>query len=384
MGPAASGPLAGVKVVELGSIGPGPFAGMLLSDMGAEVLRLDRSVGVGEMAGTERVTSRGRRAVAVDLKHADGLECALRLVEQADALIDPFRPGVLERLGLGPDACLARNPRLVFGRMTGWGQEGPLAHTAGHDINYIALAGALAHFGRAGEKPTPPINMVGDYGGGGAMLAFGIVCGILEARASGNGQVIDVAMVDGAAALMAIVWGFRALGVWDEALGVNMLDTGAPYYDTYETKDGKFVSIGPIERPFFVELLERTGITADDVETRNDRTAWPAKKDVYTELFLTRTRDEWCELLEGTDACFAPVLPMTEAAQHPHLVARGTIVEVDGVQQPAPVPRFSRTPGAIQGPGVDVGQHTDATLADWGFSTDELAALHASGAIAQA
>ena len=384
MGPHAEGPLTGVKVVEFGSIGPGPFAGMLLSDMGAEVVRIDRTVGLGEMAGLERVTTRGRRAVAIDLKHPEGHECALRLVEQADALIDPFRPGVLERLGLGPDDCRARNPALVFGRMTGWGQDGPLAHSAGHDINYISLAGALAHFGRAGGKPTPPINLVGDNGGGGAMLAFGIVCGILESRASGEGQVIDVAMVDGTAALMAIVWGFRALGVWDEALGVNILDGGAPYYDTYETSDGKFVSIGPIERPFFVELLERAGITADDPATRNDRTTWAAKKRAYTELFLTKTRDEWCELLEGTDACFAPVLPMSEAAQHPHLVARGTIVEVDGVQQPAPVPRFSRTPGAIQGPGVDVGEHTDTTLADWGFTPDELAALHESGAIAQA
>ena len=278
------------------------------------------------------------------------MECALRLVDQADALIDPFRPGVLERLGLGPDECLARNPRLVFGRMTGWGQDGPLAQAAGHDINYIALAGALAHFGRAGGKPTPPINMVGDYGGGGVLLAFGIVCGILEARASGTGQVVDVAMVDGAAVLMAIVWGLRRIGHWDEALGTNLLDTGAPYYDTYETKDGGYVSIGPLEPQFFAEFVERIGLDGDDLPDRNDRARGRRSASAFTELFHTRTRDEWCELLEGTDVCFAPVLPMSEAAQHPHVVARGTIVEVDGVQQPAPAPRFSRTPGAIQRP----------------------------------
>ena len=383
-GGSATGPLVGVRIVELGSIGPAPFAGMLLSDMGAEVVRIDRASKVGAMAGTDRVSTRGRRAVAIDLQHPEGVACAQRLVDQADALIDPFRPGVLERLGLGPDDCLARNPRLVFGRMTGWGQDGPLAQAAGHDINYIALAGALAHFGRAGGKPTPPINMVGDYGGGGAMLAFGIVCGIFEARASGTGQVIDVAMVDGAASLMAIAWGLRAQGTWNEALGTNLLDTGAPYYDTYETKDGGYVSIGPLERPFFAEFVERSGIAGDDLSTRNDRATWPAKKNLYEELFLTRTRDEWCELLEGTDVCFAPVLPMSEAALHPHVVARGTIVEVDGVQQPAPAPRFSRTPGAITSAGPDVGDHTDVTLADWGFSADEIAALHASGATAQA
>jgi alpha-methylacyl-CoA racemase len=373
-----------VRVVELGSIGPAPFAGMLLSDLGADVVRVDRTDEVGTMAGTDRVTTRGRRGVALDLKAADGLECALRLVERADALVDPFRPGVLERLGLGPDVCLARNPRLVVGRMTGWGQDGPLAQAAGHDINYIALAGALAHFGRAGGKPTPPMNLVGDYGGGGALLAFGIVCGILDARTSGEGQVVDVAMIDGAAALMAIAWGLRALGRWDEALGSNFLDTGAPFYDTYETKDGLFVSIGPLEQAFFAELLERTGFGGDSLDTRNDRSQWAAKKERYAELFRTRTRDEWCELLEGTDVCFAPVLPMSEAAAHPQLAERGTIVEVDGVQQPAPVPRFSRTPGAIRSGGIDVGQHTDAALADWGFTTDEIAALHASGAIAQA
>ena len=378
------GPLAGVKIVELGGIGPGPFAGMLLSDMGADVVRIDRTGEVGRPSGSDPVTSRGRRSVAVDLKRPEGVECVLRLVEQADALIDPYRPGVVDRLGLGPDVCLARNPRLVIGQMTGWGQDGPLAQAAGHDINYISVAGALAHIGRAGGKPTPPINLVGDYGGGGALLAFGLVCGVLEARVSGQGQVIDVAMVDGAAALMAIAWGMRSRGVWNEELGTNMLDTGAPYYDTYETADGKYVSIGAIEEPFFVELLERTRFVGDDVATRNDRAAWPDKKARYEELFRTRTRDEWCELLEGTDVCFAPVLPMSEAARHPHLVARGTIVEVDGIEQPAPAPRFSRTPGEIRWNGSVAGGHTDSTLAEWGLTPDEIEHLHATGAVAQA
>jgi alpha-methylacyl-CoA racemase len=330
------------------------------------------------------VTGRGRRTVAVDLKHPDGVETVLRLVERADALIDPFRPGVVERLGIGPDECLARNPSIVVGRMTGWGQDGPLASAAGHDINYISLAGALAHFGRAGGQPTPPINMIGDYGGGGMLLALGIVCGILEARATGQGQVIDAAMVDGAATLMAAIWGMRGAGMWIEDLGVNMLDTGAPYYDTYETKDAKFVSIGPIEPQFFDEFLERTGFAGHDPATRSSRDTWADAKAAYVALFKTKTRDEWVELLEGTDVCFAPVLPMSEAAEHPHITARQTIVEYEGMLQPAPSPRFSRTPGEIQGPAGVGGAHTDATLADWGFSADEIAALHDAGAVAQA
>jgi alpha-methylacyl-CoA racemase len=378
------GPLDGIKILELGGIGPGPFAGMLLSDMGAEVVRIDRSGAVGRMTGTDRVTGRGRRGIAVDLKNAQGVEAVLRMVERADAVIDPFRPGVVERLGLGPDVCLARNPRLVFGRMTGWGQEGPLAHAAGHDLNYIALAGALAHFGRAGGKPTPPINMIGDYGGGGMLLAFGLVCGILEARSSGAGQVIDAAMVDGAATLMAAIWGMKASGLWHEELGTNMLDTGAPYYDAYETKDGGFVSIGSIEPQFFAELLERTGFDGHDPQTRNDRTTWVAARPAYEEMFKSRTRDEWVDLLEGTDVCFAPVLPMSEAAEHPHIVARATIVEHDDMLQPAPSPRFSRTPGEIQGPSVVGGADTDATLADWGFTAAEIASLHDAQAIVQA
>jgi alpha-methylacyl-CoA racemase len=378
------GPLEGVKVIELGGIGPGPFAGLLLSDMGAEVVRVDRAQSLGRPTGTDRVTSRGRRAVAVDLKNPDGVGCVLRMVERADALIDPFRPGVLERLGVGPDACLARNPRLVYGRMTGWGQDGPLAHAAGHDINYISLAGALAHFARKDGQPTPPLNLVGDYGGGGMFLAFGIVCGILEARSSGLGQVIDAAMVDGAAVLMAAIWGFRNSGLWNEEPGVNLLDTGAAYYDTYATSDGKWVSLGAIEDQFFAEFLERVGIDASEFPNRSGREAWPKMHERFTALFRTKTRDEWCELLEGTDVCFAPVLPMSEAKEHPHIAARGTIVEEHGMPQPAPAPRFSRTPGGIQGPASVAGEHTDATLGDWGFTADEIAALHESGAVAQA
>jgi alpha-methylacyl-CoA racemase len=377
------GPLSGVKIVEIAGIGPGPFAAMLLSDMGADVLRVDRAqqVGTDFSAPNKEVLNRGRRSIGVDLKQPEGVETVMRLVEQADALIEGFRPGVAERLGIGPDACLARNPKLVFGRMTGWGQDGPYAQAAGHDINYIALAGALAHFGRAGGKPTPPINLVGDFGGGGMFLAFGVVCGILEARASGTGQVIDAAMVDGSATLMTMMWGLRSIGFWEDALGTNVLDTGAPFYDTYETADGKFVSVGALEPQFYAELLTRTGLGDDGQSGQMDKAGWPLMRERLTELFKTKTRDEWCEILEHSDACFAPVLPMGEAAEHPHLKERGTIVEEYGVQQPAPAPRFSRTPGAIQGPPAWPGQHTDAALADWGFTADELANLRANGAV---
>ena len=378
-----AGPLHGVRVIELGGIGPGPFCGMLLSDMGAEVVRVDRAASVGRMTGTDTITGRGRRAVAVDLKNPSGVECVLRMTEHADALMEPFRPGVMERLGLGPDECLARNPRLVYGRMTGWGQDGPLALVAGHDINYISLAGALAHFAREGGQPTPPLNLIGDYGGGGMLLAFGTVCGILEARASGRGQVVDAAMVDGAALLMAAIWGFRNSGLWLEEPGVNLLDTGAAYYDTYETADGKYISLGAIETQFFGEFLERVGLDPAEFPNQNDRAGWPAMRERFAKLFLSKTRDEWCELLEGTDVCFAPVLPMSEAKEHPHIKARKTIVEEHGSPQPAPAPRFSRTPGEIQGPSRLGGDDTDATLADWGFTDADIAALHDSGAIAQ-
>jgi alpha-methylacyl-CoA racemase len=378
------GPLHDVKIIELAGIGPGPFATTLLSDMGADVVRVDRaqSVELGFDPGWMEVLNRGRRSIGIDLKHPDGVETLLRMVEQADALIEGFRPGVAERLGIGPEACRARNPRLVYGRMTGWGQEGPYSQAAGHDINYISLAGALAHFGRAGSKPTPPMNIVGDFGGGGMLLAFGVVCAVLEARSSGEGQVVDAAMVDGSAALMAMTWGLRAMGVFDEEnLGGNVLDTGAPFYDTYETADGKFVSVGALERQFFAELVERLGLSNEDLPAQMDRSGWPVLRERFTEVFKSKTRDEWREILEHTDACFAPVLTMSEATEHPHIRARDTVVELEGVQQPAPAPRFSRTPGAITRRAAQPGQHTDQALADWGFGPDELAKLRDAGAI---
>jgi alpha-methylacyl-CoA racemase len=379
-----SGPLSGIKVVEIAGIGPGPFAAMMLADLGADVVRVDRAQAVTGNFDRQNleILNRGRRSIGVDLKHPDGVETVMKLVEQADALIEGFRPGVADRLGIGPDACLARNPKLVYGRMTGWGQEGPYAQAAGHDINYIALAGSLAHFGRAGAKPTPPINLVGDFGGGGMLMAFGVACALVEAGRSGQGQVIDAAMVDGAAALMAMVWGFQALGIWGPA-GTNILDTGAPFYDTYETSDGKYISLGSLEPQFYAELVTRLGLT-DEVELAGqmNQATWPDLRERFTALFLSKTRDEWCEVLEMTDVCFAPVLTMAEAAEHPHLKARGTIVTDNGVTQPAPAPRFSRTPGAIQRPPAWPGQHTDELLADWGFAPDAVAQLRADGAIA--
>jgi alpha-methylacyl-CoA racemase len=374
-----------VKVVELVGIGPGPFAAMLLADMGADVVRVHRkeSVERGVDPGGVPVLDRNRRSVGVDLKHADGVETLLRLVEGADALLEGFRPGVTERLGVGPDDCLARNPRLVYGRMTGWGQDGPMASAAGHDINYISLAGALAHFGREGQKPTPPINLVGDFGGGGMFLAFGIVCGILEARSSGKGQVVDAAMVDGSAILMSMIWGFRVLGAIDEERrGTNVLDTGAPFYDTYECADGKFISLGSLEPQFYAELLRQIGLADEDLPEQMDRDGWPTLRARFTEVFKAKTRDEWCEIMEGGDACFAPVLTMTEASQHPHIRARGTVVEHDGVLQPAPAPRFSRTKPVIERPPAKPGEHTDEVLADWGFTGDEIKKLRDAGAVA--
>jgi alpha-methylacyl-CoA racemase len=377
------GPLQGVKIVEIAGIGPGPFAAMILSDLGADIVRVERAQAVtGDFSRENKeVIYRGRRSVGVDLKNPDGVEAVMRLVEQADALIEGFRPGVTERLGIGPDSCLARNPKLVYGRMTGWGQDGPYAMAAGHDINYIALAGALAHMGRAGGKPTPPMNLIGDFGGGGMFLALGVVSAILEARGSGAGQVVDAAMIDGSASLMAMIWGLRAMGVWDERLGENVLDTGAPFYDTYETADGKFIALGSLEPQFYAELLARTGLDAEDLPAQMNREGWTVLRNRFTELFKSKTRDEWCEILEGTDACFAPVLTMSEAVDHPQIRARSTIVDDYGVEQPAAAPRFSRTPGAIQGPPPWPGQHTDEALADWGFTPDELDKLRQTGAI---
>jgi alpha-methylacyl-CoA racemase len=380
-----AGPLSGLKIVELVGIGPGPFAAMLLADMGADVVRVHRtqSVEKGFDPGGVPILDRNRRSVGVDLKNPDGIETVLRLVEQADALIEGYRPGVTERLGVGPDECLARNPRLVYGRMTGWGQDGPMADTAGHDINYIALAGALAHFGRAGDKPTPPINLIGDFGGGGMFLAFGIVCGVVEAKTSGKGQVVDAAMVDGASILMSMIWGFRVMGAFDEEnRGTNVLDTGAPCYDSYETKDGKFVAIGSLEPQFYSELLDKLGLAGEDLPEQMDRDGWPKLRERFTEVFKSKTRDEWSKIFEGSDACFAPVLTMTEAAQHPHIKARGTVVDYEGILQPAPAPRFSRTKPEINRAAPKPGEHTDEVLAEWGFAADEVKKLRETGAIA--
>lgn len=383
------GPLEGYRVIEIAGIGPGPFAAMVLADLGAEVIRVERAQAVrGPAPDTPHfdVLLRGRRNVAIDLKHPDGVATLLSLVERADALIEGFRPGVMERLGVGPDVCLARNERLVFGRMTGWGQEGPYAQAAGHDINYIALAGALAHFGRAGEPPTPPLNMVGDFGGGGMFLALGVVCGLLEAARSGRGQVVDTAMVDGSAVLMSMFWAFKEIGVFDEnARGTNLLDTGAHFYDVFRCGDGEYVSIGSIEPQFYAELMRLTGLEGDaDFAAQNDQSQWPELKERLAAVFATRTRDEWCELMEGTDVCFAPVLTMSEAARHPHNQERQTFIEIAGVTQPAPAPRFSRTVPAIPTPPAHPGQHTREVLTDWGLATDEVERLVEVGAVRDA
>jgi alpha-methylacyl-CoA racemase len=379
------GPLAGVRILEIAGIGPGPFAAMVLADMGADVLRIDRAQNVSPKPGEAPpgdLLNRGRRSVGVDLKKPDGVAALLKLVEQADALLEGFRPGVMERLGLGPDVCLERNPRLVYGRMTGWGQSGPLAHASGHDINYIALAGTLHGIGRAGEKPLPPLNLVGDFGGGGMLLAFGIVTALFERSRSGRGQVVDAAMVDGAALLMTMMHGFRHLGAWSDERGTNLLDTGSHFYDTYETADGQYVSIGSIEPQFYAELLRLTGLEGEELPRRMDRSSWGFLARRLTEIFKSKTRDEWCEIMEGTDVCFAPVLSMGEAYEHPHNVARGTFVEVAGKLQPGPAPRFSRTPADISRPPSHAGQHTDEALAEWGFSVEDIARLRGKKAIA--
>ncbi len=374
------GPLEGVRVVELQGIGPGPFCGMMLADMGADVIRVDRSANAGALRGID-VLARGRRSIAVDLKNPEGVETVLELIESADALIEGFRPGVMERLGLGPDVCLARNPRLVFGRMTGWGQDGPYANAAGHDINYIALSGALGAIGRAGEAPVPPLNLVGDFGGGGMLLAFGIACGIVNARATGVGQVVDAAMVDGAATLMSMFFSFKAMGMHGPR-GTNMLDSGAPFYDVYETADGEYVSIGSIEPQFYALLLELSGLGQMDIPDQHSSDDWPAMKETVAQVFRSKTRDEWCELMEHTDVCFAPVLSLDEAPQHPHNVERETFIEVDGIVQAAPSPRFSATVPEVKGPAVAAGSDTDDILGELGKSADQIAALRDSGAVA--
>jgi alpha-methylacyl-CoA racemase len=373
------GPLSGLKIVEFAGIGPGPFCGMLLSDLGADVVRIDRK-GAGRGAASD-VTARGRRSVALDLKRPESVEACLKLMSQADAILEGFRPGVMERLGLGPDVALKRNPKLVYGRMTGWGQTGPYAHAAGHDMNYIAITGALHAIGTK-EKPVPPLNLVGDFGGGALYLAFGLLAGIIRARETGEGQVVDCAMSDGAASLMAMFYGMKAAGVWTNDRRANLLDGGAHFYDTYQCADGKWISVGSIEPQFYALLLEKTGIKDPDFQRQMDRTIWPDLRERLAKVIATRTRDEWTEIMGGTDVCFAPVLDLDEAPRHPHNAARQTFVEVGGVVQPAPAPRFSATPGAIQGPPPAIGAHTREALADWGFSDSEIAALAGEPAVA--
>ena len=368
-----SGPLSGVRIVEFAGIGPGPFCGMLLADMGADVVRIDRK---GTRGGSKYdVASRGKRSIAIDLKKPEAVETALKLIEKADILQEGFRPGVMERLGLGPDVCLARNPKLVYGRMTGWGQTGPLAPAAGHDINYISLTGALHAIGRPGEKPVPPLNLVGDFGGGALYLAMGMLAALVEANRSGKGQVVDAAMTDGATSLMSMFYGFTASGMWQEPRGTNMLDGGAHFYDTYETKDGKWISIGSIEPQFYAILREKAGLTDSLWDAQMDRAQWPGMKLKIEAIFKTKTRDEWCTIMEGTDLCFAPVLSIAEAKDHPHNKARETIVEIDGVAQPNIAPRFSRTVSKIQGPIPQVGENTLDVLKGWGFSDSDVEAL---------
>ena len=381
------GPLQGMRVIELAGIGPCPMCAMLLAELGADVVRVDRpadsGLGIG-MAPEFHLLNRSRPSIAVDLKHPDGVETVLRLVESADALVEGFRPGVTERLGLGPEDCAVRNPRLVYGRVTGWGQDGPLASAAGHDLNYIALTGALDAIGRRGAPPTPPLNLVGDFGGGALYLALGVVAALHEARESGKGQTVDAAMIDGAASLMTSAYALRAAGVSDAPRGENILDSGAHYYDVYETSDGRHVSVAPVEPKFYAELLERIELEPGDAPHSADRSDWPQSKARLAALFRTRTRDEWCAILEGTDACFAPVLGMDEAYRHPHNAERGTFVERDGIVQPNAAPRFSRTRGGIRCSPPAPGSGTRSVLADWGFGAEEIDDLSARGVIGAA
>jgi alpha-methylacyl-CoA racemase len=379
------GALDGLKVLELAGLGPAPFAAMMLADMGAEVVRIDRraQVSAGDKSSASwDLLNRGRRSIGVDLKHAAAVEVVLRLCEQADVLIEGFRPGVMERLGLGPEVVAVRNPRLIYGRMTGFGQSGPLAHAAGHDIDYIALSGALEPLGRAGEKPVPPLNLLGDFGGGGMLLVAGLLAALFERATSGRGQVIDAAMVDGSALLTTMMHSMRQLGMWSGARGDNLLDTGAPFYEVYETADHKYIAVGALEPEFYLRLLQLLQLTDDPrFVAQLDRAAWPAMRAALTQLFGEKTRAEWQALLEGQDACFAPVLSPWEAADHPHNLARQTFVTIDGKLQPAPAPRFSRTASSVQRPPPMPGAHTDEVLAAWGFTEGELERLREARAI---
>jgi alpha-methylacyl-CoA racemase len=382
------GPLSGYKIIELAGLGPGPFCGMMLGDMGADVIRVDRP-GPNPIQRLDPLC-RNRRSIAIDLKSEPGVEILLRLLENADGMYEGFRPGVAERLGFGPEVCLEMNPKLVYGRMTGWGQEGPMANVAGHDINYIALAGALHAIGRGGQPPVPPLNIVGDFGGGGMFMAFGMVCGLLEAQKSGKGQVIDAAMVDGSNALMATFHGFRAMGLFDDQAGSHFLSGAAHFYDTYETSDGKFVSIGSLEPQFYNLLIEKLGLDRErflaagfhlDPQKMNAR-MWPELKEELAAIFLGKTRDEWCALLEGSDVCFAPVLTGTEASQHPHNIARGAFIEVGGVVQNAPAPRFSDSSPDSPSPPPPPGRDSEELLSEAGYSGDEIEQLLQSAVVA--
>lgn len=375
------GPLHGYRIIEFAGIGPGPFCGMMLADMGAEVIRVDRP---NTPSGYKDVLGRGRQSIAVDLKTEAGRDTVLRLIALCDGLIEGFRPGVMERLGLGPDQCLEANPALVYGRMTGWGQEGPLAKAAGHDINYIALTGALHAIGRAGEKPVPPLNLVGDFGGGGMLLAFGLVCGLLEAAKSGKGQVVDAAMVDGAALLMGMFSTLQHLGQFSPERGTHMLDGGAHFYDTYETADGQYISIGSIEPQFYQLLIEKAELDPDTFSHQMTRAQWPEKKALLAEVFRRKTRQQWCDIMEGSDVCFAPVLSLQEAPSHPHMQARNTYMTLDGMAQPAPAPRFSRTVPVQEQPGVVGGAHTRLVCSAMGFSDEEIEQLIRDQVITQA
>ena len=375
------GPLKGLKIIEMAGIGPGPFCGMVLADLGAEIIRVDRASAIGT-GSKQEPSNRGKKSIAVDLKAKEGVEVVLKLVETADAIFEGFRPGVMERLGIGPEVCLARNDRIVFGRMTGWGQEGPLANAAGHDINYISLSGALAAIGRPGSPPVPPLNLIGDFGGGGMLLALGLVAALLESKESKKGQVVDAAMTDGSALLMTMIYSMQSSGMWKTTMGSNLLDGGSHFYDTYECKDGKFISIGSIEPQFYALLCQIAELDEKVFSKQMSRDLWPEQKEEIKKIFLNKTRDEWCELMEGTDVCFAPVLDMPEAPEHPHNKERKTFIDLEGVIQPAPAPRFSRTePEVVSSPSI-VGEHTNEVLSSIGLSKEDISSLKTSGAVA--
>ena len=375
------GPLKGLKIIEMAGIGPGPFCGMVLADLGAEIIKVDRASAIGT-GSKQEASNRGKKSIAVDLKSEEGVEVVFKLVEKADAIFEGFRPGVMERLGLGPNDCLKRNERIVFGRMTGWGQEGPLAKAAGHDINYISLSGALAAIGRPGSPPVPPLNLVGDFGGGGMLLALGLVAALFESKQSKKGQVVDAAMTDGSALLMTMIYTMQSLGMWKTTLGSNLLDGGSHFYDTYECEDGKFISIGSIEPQFYELLCQIAELDKSIFGKQMSRDSWPKQKEEIKKIFLNKSRDEWCELMEGTDICFAPVLDMSEAPKHPHNIERKTFIELEGVTQPAPAPRFSRTEPEISSSPSVVGENTDEVLISIGFSQKDIDSLKISGAVA--